>query len=233
MHRSQPCLQGLSLMFLIPLFFNFHTSYGDVGTAALYSPPYLSTACYGSNTSQFPSSKFFAAAGHGIWDEGAACGRQYFVRCISDLTLDACNQNHTIQITIVDHMGQEASVPSAYNTTMFLSTTAFGTIANSSTISSPYINIEFQQYEVQPVNPNTEERKNQSLSSSTFSALIKEQNEPNKGEISRGLPVSYSPHSHIRNHEISAGQRVHSGEHVSLGRGPVPPSAPNAPTYGP
>ncbi|KAF3952377.1 hypothetical protein CMV_022059 [Castanea mollissima] len=143
--QSQPCLQGLSLIFLVPLFFNFHTSYGDVGTAALYSPPYLPTACYGSDASQFPSSKFFAAAGHGIWDEGAACGRQYSVRCISDSTPDACNQNQTIQITIVDHIGQEASVPSAYNTTVFLSATAFRTIANSSTTSSPYINIEFQQ----------------------------------------------------------------------------------------
>ncbi|KAF3952524.1 hypothetical protein CMV_021926 [Castanea mollissima] len=217
--QSQPCLQGLSLIFLIPLFFNFHTSYGDVGTAALYSPPYLPTACYGSNTSQFPSSKFFAAAGHGIWDEGAACGRQYFVRCISDLTLDACIQNHSIQITIVDHMGQEASVPSAYNTTMFLSATAFGTIANSST-TSPHINIEFRQYEVQPINPNVEGRKNQSLSNSTFSALIKGQNVPNKREISRGLPVSYSPHSHIRNH-------------VSLAKGLGPPTAPNPPTYCP
>ncbi|XP_030957512.1 EG45-like domain containing protein [Quercus lobata] len=145
MYRSQPCLQGLSLIFLVPLFFNFHTSYGDVGTAALYSPPYLPAACYGSDASQFPSTKFFAAAGHGIWDESAACGRKYSVRCISDSTPDACNQNQTIQIAIVDHIGQEASVPSAYNTTMFLSATAFRTIANSSTTSSPYIKIEFQQ----------------------------------------------------------------------------------------
>ncbi|KAL0006230.1 hypothetical protein SO802_013791 [Lithocarpus litseifolius] len=129
MYRSHPRLQGLSLIFLVPLFFNFHTSYGDVG----------------SDASQFPSSKFFAAASHGIWDEGAACGRQYSVRCISDSTPDACNQNQTIQITIVDHIGQEASVPSAYNTNMFLSATAFRTIANSSTSSSPNINIEFQQ----------------------------------------------------------------------------------------
>uniref|UniRef100_A0A7N2L7J4 Expansin-like EG45 domain-containing protein n=1 Tax=Quercus lobata TaxID=97700 RepID=A0A7N2L7J4_QUELO len=52
----------------------------DVGTAALYSPPYSPTACYGSDASQFPSSNLFAAAGDGIWNNGAACGRLYLVR---------------------------------------------------------------------------------------------------------------------------------------------------------
>uniref|UniRef100_A0A7N2L528 Uncharacterized protein n=1 Tax=Quercus lobata TaxID=97700 RepID=A0A7N2L528_QUELO len=57
------------LKFLVPLlFFLFHTSYGEVGTAALYSPPYSPTACYGSDASQFPSRNLFAAAGDGIWD---------------------------------------------------------------------------------------------------------------------------------------------------------------------
>ena len=141
MNRHSPEL----LKFLVPLlFFHFHTSYGDVGTAALNSPPYLPTTCYGngSDESQFPSSNFFAAASDAIWANGTACGRLYLVRCItSTSTPYACNQNQTIQIKIVDYIGQ---APSANNKTMVLSTTAFGTIANSSTTSS-YINIEFQQ----------------------------------------------------------------------------------------
>ncbi|KAA8525366.1 hypothetical protein F0562_007216 [Nyssa sinensis] len=61
----------------------FHASHGDVGTASHYSPPYLPTACFGNDPSQFPSSNLFATASEGIWDNGAACGRQYLVRCIS------------------------------------------------------------------------------------------------------------------------------------------------------
>ncbi|KAL4636665.1 hypothetical protein ACB092_03G025400 [Castanea dentata] len=202
---SQPRLQWLLFLklFLVSLFLHFHTSYGDVGTAALYSPPYLHTECYGSDASQLPSSNLFAAAGNGIWDNGAACGRQYLVRCIaSTSTPYACNQNQTIQITIVDHIGQEASVLSGYNTTMVLSNTAFGTIANSSTASS-YINIEFEHSEARrPLNSSMkmEGRKNQYVA--------------NKGEIPAG---PYSPPSDPMVH----------GEDVPLGRGPVPPSAPN------
>ena len=147
MCTSEQRLQWLPLViFLVSLFFNIHTSYADVGTAALYSPPYLPTACYGiRDASQFPSSNLFAAAGDGIWANGTACGRKYLVKCITTTsTPHACNQNQTIQIKIVDHIGQEASVLSAYNTTLFLSPTAFATIANSSTASS-YINIEFEQ----------------------------------------------------------------------------------------
>ena len=145
--RSQPRLQWLLflMLFLVSLFLHFHTSYGDVGTAALYSPPYLHTACYGSDASQFPSSNLFAAAGDRIWDNGAVCGRRYLVRCItSTSTPDSCNQNQTILIKIVDYIGRPPFAHSTYNTTMVLSNTAFGIIANSSTASS-YINIEFEQ----------------------------------------------------------------------------------------
>ncbi|KAK9268518.1 hypothetical protein L1049_000271 [Liquidambar formosana] len=60
-----------------------YSSHGDVGTSSQYSPPYIPTVCYGNDPTQFPSSNLFAAAGDGIWDNGAACGRQYLVRCIS------------------------------------------------------------------------------------------------------------------------------------------------------
>ena len=142
MNRSQPQLQWLFLMFLVSLFFHFHTSYSDVGTGALYSPPYSPTACYGSDASHFPSSNMFAAAGDGIWNNGAACGRLYLVRCITSNS--APNQNQRIQIKIVGYIGRAPFAHSTYKATMVLSNTAFGTIANSST-SSSYINIEFEQ----------------------------------------------------------------------------------------
>ncbi|XWS16993.1 hypothetical protein CRYUN_Cryun33cG0029400 [Craigia yunnanensis] len=120
----------------------FHLSYADVGTAAHYSPPYIPTACFGNDVSQFPTSNLFGAAGDGIWDNGASCGRQYLVRCISAATPGTCNPSQTIQIRIVDRADTSVSRPSSNGATIVLSTTAFGAIANPSAAS---VNIEFQQ----------------------------------------------------------------------------------------
>ena len=103
---------------------------------------YLATTCYGSDSSQFPSSNLFAAAGDGIWDNGASCGRQYQVRCISAAKPGTCIPDKTILIKIVDYAGSLVSNPSAPGTTMVLSQTGFTAIANSTALS---INIEFQQ----------------------------------------------------------------------------------------
>ncbi|KAI9117508.1 hypothetical protein K1719_011674 [Acacia pycnantha] len=132
------------------LFFLFTTffidlpfpSFADVGAAAQYSPPYLPTGCYGGEALQFPSSNLFAAAGDGIWDNGAACGRQYLVRCISAEKPRTCIPQQSIQVKIVDYAVSTTSTPSATGTTMVLSQKAFQTIANS---SAALINIEFQQ----------------------------------------------------------------------------------------
>ncbi|CAK7353552.1 unnamed protein product [Dovyalis caffra] len=113
----------------------FHLSHGDVGTAANYSPPYLPTACYGNSASQFPSTNMFAAAGEGLWDNGAACGRQYLVRCISAAVPRTCNPDQVIQVRIVDRSQTSRSRPSSNGATIVLSTTAFGTIADPSATS--------------------------------------------------------------------------------------------------
>ncbi|KAH7572350.1 hypothetical protein JRO89_XS04G0241600 [Xanthoceras sorbifolium] len=145
MVRIQPSLPNRPLLLLF--FFLFvsqlcNTSLADVGTAAQYSPPYLPTACDGSNPAQFPSSNLFGAAGDGIWDNGASCGRQYLVRCISASSPGTCKPDETIQIKIVDYALTSQSQPSVDATTIVLSSTAFATIADSSAAS---INIEFQQ----------------------------------------------------------------------------------------
>ncbi|KAK7330164.1 hypothetical protein VNO77_24350 [Canavalia gladiata] len=128
--------------FLINVVVMLHLSNADVGTAARYSPPYLPSGCYGSDATQFPSSNLFAAAGDGIWDNGAACGREYMVRCISAEQPRTCIPDQSIQIKIVDYAASSVSPPSDTDTTIVLSDTAFGTIANT---SATLINIEFQQ----------------------------------------------------------------------------------------
>ncbi|XP_030955920.1 putative EG45-like domain containing protein 1 [Quercus lobata] len=120
----------------------FHLSHADVGTAARYRTPYLPTACYGNDAGQFPSSNLFASAGEGIWDNGAACGRQYLVRCISAAQPRTCIPGETIQIKIVDRALSSVSRPSQPGATMVLSKTAFGMIAKP---TAPAINIEFTQ----------------------------------------------------------------------------------------
>ncbi|KAG9459735.1 hypothetical protein H6P81_004243 [Aristolochia fimbriata] len=128
-------LRHIFLLFLLPV---FHVSVADVGTAAQYSSPYLPTACYGYDSSSFPANGLFAAAADGIWDNGAACGREYLVRCLSD----ACTSDDTIQVTIVDYSGSSVSRPSATGTIMVLSAATFSNIADR---SASQINIEFQQ----------------------------------------------------------------------------------------
>ncbi|KAE9601844.1 hypothetical protein Lal_00040784 [Lupinus albus] len=132
---------SLFIIFILVFHFSF-PCHGDVGTAAHYSPPYIPSGCYGGDATQFPSSNLFAAAGDGIWDNGAACGREYIVRCISAEEPRTCIPDQSIQIKIVDYVASAVSLPSINGTTMVLSDMAFGTIANA---SATFINIEFQQ----------------------------------------------------------------------------------------
>ncbi|KAL6579775.1 hypothetical protein OROMI_007799 [Orobanche minor] len=127
---------------LLCLVLFIQSSHADVGTAAHYRPPFLPTECFGGDASQFPSSNMFGSAGEGIWDNGAACGRLYEVRCISAAVPRTCIPGQTIQIKIVDRAQSSVSRPSSADTSMVLSTTAFQIIAN---VSESLINIEFQQ----------------------------------------------------------------------------------------
>ncbi|XP_059658088.1 EG45-like domain containing protein [Cornus florida] len=137
--HHQQLLPWLSL-FLFAQF--FHASLCDIGTTSHYNPPYIPTACNGNDPSQFPTTNLFAAAGEGIWDNGAACGRQYLVRCISAANPRSCKPNQTIQVKIVDRAQTSVSRPFRAATTMVLSSTAYAAISDG---SSPSVNIEFQQ----------------------------------------------------------------------------------------
>ncbi|KAI4379768.1 hypothetical protein MLD38_006022 [Melastoma candidum] len=142
--REMAWKRGGSVFFLLflVLLMKLQVSHADVGTAAQYSPPYTPTACYGYDPSQFPSSFLFAAAGEGIWDNGAACGRQYLVRCISGAYPGICDPTQMVQVRIVDLALTAKSRPSASGATIVLSNTAFKSTANPNAAS---VNIEYIQ----------------------------------------------------------------------------------------
>ncbi|KAJ0006802.1 hypothetical protein Pint_30088 [Pistacia integerrima] len=110
--------------------------YGDIGTASSYHPPYIPTRCYGNRQDQFPPSKLFVAVSEGLWDNGAACGRRYRLRCLSGANRP-CKQQ-TIEVKVVDFC-TKAPCPS----TIQLSTDAFAAISNH---NGRKINVEYTQY---------------------------------------------------------------------------------------
>ena len=71
----------------------------------------------------------------------------------------------------------------------------------------------FYRSEARSLNSNMEleGKKKQSLSSSTFAALVKEQYVPNTGETP-SPPVMYATPPHFGNHEMSASPRVHGDD---------------------
>ncbi|KAG5564519.1 hypothetical protein RHGRI_000638 [Rhododendron griersonianum] len=74
---------------------------GDIGTAIAYDPPYLPTRCGGYDQEQFPEGGLFAAASDGVWDNGAACGRRYRLKCISGRRKPCKNGSIVIQVVDV------------------------------------------------------------------------------------------------------------------------------------
>ncbi|GER46907.1 EG45-like domain containing protein [Striga asiatica] len=114
----------------------------DIGSASRYSPPYTPTACYGEDPGQFPTNRLFAAAREDIWNNGAACGRQYMVQCISSELPPACVPNQTIQVRIVDRALTSVSRPVQEGATLVLSSVAFAAIADP---RIPFVNIQFEQ----------------------------------------------------------------------------------------
>ncbi|KAI6681470.1 hypothetical protein NL676_035351 [Syzygium grande] len=124
------CLSSILVLAMLLL----HPCDADVGTTA--------TACFGYDPLQFPSSFLFAAAGEGIWDNGAACGKQYWVRCISADWPKTCNPAQLVQVRIVDRALSAVPRSSSDRCTIVLSMTAFEAIAN---LSASSVNVEFAQ----------------------------------------------------------------------------------------
>ncbi|KAK1676770.1 hypothetical protein BDP55DRAFT_630860 [Colletotrichum godetiae] len=126
---------SLLLSILVPL------ASADVGTAGSWSEPFLPTRCNGNSRDQFPSNGYFVSLGEGLWDNGASCGRQYLVRCLSS-SPRACKTG-TIQVEVVDFSNNPIGKTSA-DATMHLSSLAWAALVDTSRGASK-INIEYTQ----------------------------------------------------------------------------------------
>ncbi|KAL2346726.1 hypothetical protein Fmac_000726 [Flemingia macrophylla] len=108
---------------------------GDVGTAASYGPPYIPTACDGNRAGQFPPGNLFVAVNEGLWDNGAACGRRYRIRCVSGNNRPC--KDGTIDVKVVDSCPK-----SPCSNTLLMSNDAFAAISR---FPHGKINIEYTQ----------------------------------------------------------------------------------------
>lgn len=112
----------------------------------------LATVCNGDDPSQLPANSMFAAAGDEIWDNGAACGRAYVVRCVSlSRSIPGnCTDDGPIRVKIIDWARSSKSAAAAAaaskqagegGAALVLSETAFKSIAKPFADS---IDIEYQ-----------------------------------------------------------------------------------------
>ncbi|KAJ0977788.1 hypothetical protein J5N97_013262 [Dioscorea zingiberensis] len=108
---------------------------GDVGTAASYDPPYLPTKCPGYDRDDLPEGGLFVAASSGVWDNGAACGRRYKLRCLSGLKRPC--KDASIVVEVVD-LCKTNPCPA----TLVLPNKAFHAVSK---ISRTKINIEYAE----------------------------------------------------------------------------------------
>ncbi|KAJ3694210.1 hypothetical protein LUZ60_009690 [Juncus effusus] len=127
-------MEAMLVMFALFCLMNANEVLGDIGTATSYAPPYLPTKCPGYNQDELPPNGFFVAAGTDIWDNGAACGRRYQVRCLSGLRRPCKNGFVVVQVVDLCRM---SPCP-----TMAFSSMAFDAISR---IPNTKINIEYQQ----------------------------------------------------------------------------------------
>uniref|UniRef100_A0A5B7BHB1 Expansin-like EG45 domain-containing protein n=1 Tax=Davidia involucrata TaxID=16924 RepID=A0A5B7BHB1_DAVIN len=96
-------------------------AYADQGTATYYAPPYVSSACYGNQD----NGNMVAGASDAIWNNGAACGTNYKVKCIgpANTAPHPCKNGESIVVKIVDYCAK-------CNGTINLSQDAFSKISN-------------------------------------------------------------------------------------------------------
>ncbi|XP_020519421.1 EG45-like domain containing protein 2 isoform X2 [Amborella trichopoda] len=93
---------------------------GDVGTATSYNPPYVHNQ--------------FVAAGVEVWDNGAACGRKYRLRCLNGASRRVCKDGNIV-VQVVDGC-RGSPCPSTFQ----LSNDAFGAISHT---PNAKINVEY------------------------------------------------------------------------------------------
>ena len=101
-----------------------------------YSNLCAATKCNGNRVDQFPPGNLFVSVSEGLWDNGAACGRRYRLRCLSGNN-NPCKDG-TIDVRVVD-LCRKSPCPS----TILLSSDAFSAVSSSPTSK---INVEYITY---------------------------------------------------------------------------------------
>ncbi|KAK6136453.1 hypothetical protein DH2020_029809 [Rehmannia glutinosa] len=109
-------------------------AYGDQGTATYYTAPYVPSSCDGYKN----DGVMIAAASDTIWDNKAACGRTYKVKCTGATNKGVPNPctGQSVVVRVVDYC------PPGCRGTIDLSQEAFAVIANT---DAGKIKIQFDQ----------------------------------------------------------------------------------------
>ncbi|KAB1993453.1 hypothetical protein ES319_D13G031300v1 [Gossypium barbadense] len=116
----------LSILLCIAIAFMLSFTLREVvahtGTATFYTPPYVPSACNGYQK----DGVMIAAASDAIWDDGAACGRKYKVKCTgaTNQSPHPCRGKKYVVVKVVDYC------PSGCEGTIDLSQEAFASIAD-------------------------------------------------------------------------------------------------------
>nr|XP_043612089.1 EG45-like domain containing protein [Erigeron canadensis] len=129
------------VIFITMFVCNFKYALGDIGTASSYDPPYTPTKCNGDQADQFPSGNLFVSVSEGLWDNGAACGRRYRLKCLSGSNKPC--KDGTIDVRVVDFCSKSrSSSRPCPSSTILLSNDAFSAISKSPRAK---INVEYVQ----------------------------------------------------------------------------------------
>ncbi|CAI9098662.1 OLC1v1035347C1 [Oldenlandia corymbosa var. corymbosa] len=108
-------------------------AYAATGTATYYTPPYVPSSCYGFQD----NGVMIAAASDVIWDNRAACGRNYQVTCTGPTNAGVPQPcRGSVIVRIVDYC------PPGCAGTIDLSQEAFALIADP---AAGKVNIEYHQ----------------------------------------------------------------------------------------
>uniref|UniRef100_A0A5B7BI84 Putative EG45-like domain containing protein n=1 Tax=Davidia involucrata TaxID=16924 RepID=A0A5B7BI84_DAVIN len=126
---------GMRVLMMVGLVICLTTAaYAAQGTATYYTPPYVPSSCYGYQN----NGVMIAAASDAIWNNRAACGRNYRVRCTGPTNQGVPQpcRGQSIVVKIVDYC------PPGCQGTIDLSQEAFAMIADP---NAGKIKIEYTQ----------------------------------------------------------------------------------------
>ncbi|CAK9171543.1 unnamed protein product [Ilex paraguariensis] len=98
----------------------------------------MATKCNGNRQDQFPPGNLFVAVSEGLWDNGAACGRRFRLRCLSGHNRPC--KGGTVDVRVVDFCPKR---PCPSN--ILMSNDAFAALSHS---QKAKINVEFIQYTI-------------------------------------------------------------------------------------